>query len=1087
MAKEQDVLRLPFRITEFNEDMLVALDRNFKEIEDRLSTLQLLMKSISGGSINDIVDTVLLIKNNALAALANAAAAQETADGQIQGFFQNEAPEEGMGFGDIWIDIDGHTPPTVNDIYRYEDVDHGSGGDYDWRSAPTNAIGKIYLNAYLAQTTANSKIKTYYQETAPSGDLTEGDYWIDTSDHNKPYRWNGTEWQDARDTASSAVGMAAGLTCTGLWHFDGTLNNQKGTAAVTDGAFLTGKWGQGLEVATGKTLKIPSEDILYPGESSVNFRVYNLSESPNDSILLDIGDDAGNQAIKAGIANDGKLFIEDKRVQLYVLEDDAADYATGTLSDVVAGEDGIELEGSGTDLSVVEDTAAEFGQGTLLDVEVADDKLQLEFTEGAIVYGSNISGNSAATADTFASGYPAANTNDGSTSTQWRVDNLSYPHYLKYNFGVGVTKVIRKLRIYTPVYIYMNDFDFQGSNNDSSWDTIYSGVCTADNGWNEFTFENSVAYRYYRIYFKTGRDGAFVKSARVNEVQLMEATQEPGYYASSGYREQEYDLSSVGTAKDSVISWSATTPANTSVAVQAAVALDGVNYGSYQTCTSGSAIPGITAGADLSSAKLKIKTILATTDDSATPSVSQISIAVTSAYKASGSWQKIYDISPVGSADSHAISWSWLRPTNTTQIVKAALSTDNGATYGSFVNCTSGQPIPVLTDGMDISSARLKIQVDLSTTNGAVTPKVYNLSVQVAEENNVAYGINKSDLTDWDDIAIQWKTERLSLLANGVEIAYIENPGLVTVFGDYAYIGCDKLGANQIGTIIDELRIDNAYIDIENVNKWNLMDSPFYTSEEMKQWPGYVKIETEGLKVYDSEDVMRLLVGSWLNGVVRKYGIKIINGEIYSSLVSTGEENAKTYIRLVNPNLLQMYSEVGGVAKKQLELAAASGGGGGGIDFYVDDNWVGSVGGQDSDLYIGAPYGDVILTSLNVLGTKNCVEITSVGKVGISARESPEVRYIDEGIGVLTNGVCRIDIDPIFLEVTEPNAVKRWIIQVTPYADIGLYISEIGDGYFIVKERQEGLTTGAEFSWSLSAARKGYSDIRFKQIGKPPQ
>ena len=150
------------------------------------------------------------------------------------------------------------------------------------------------------------------------------------------------------------------------------------------------------------------------------------------------------------------------------------------------------------------------------------------------------------------------------------------------------------------------------------------------------------------------------------------------------------------------------------------------------------------------------------------------------------------------------------------------------------------------------------------------------------KEANIAYGANKSELIGWDNIAIQWKTERLSLIINGAESAYIENPGQVGTFATYAFIGSDKAGANQIGTTIDELRIDSVYQSIEKVSAWHIVDAPFYTSEEFKQWPGYLKAETDGLKVYDSENALRVLVGSWVRDEIRKYGIKIIGGEFYA-------------------------------------------------------------------------------------------------------------------------------------------------------------------------------------------------------------
>ena len=99
----------------------------------------------------------------------------------------------------------------------------------------------------------------------------------------------------------------------------------------------------------------------------------------------------------------------------------------------------------------------------------------------------------------------------------------------------------------------------------------------------------------------------------------------------------------------------------------------------------------------------------------------------------------------------------------------------------------------------------------------------------------------------------------------------------------------------QIGTTIDELRIDSVYQSIEKVSAWHIVDAPFYTSEEFKQWPGYLKAETDGLKVYDSENALRVLVGSWVRDEIRKYGIKIIGGEFYAGYVKTAEEDATDY------------------------------------------------------------------------------------------------------------------------------------------------------------------------------------------------
>jgi hypothetical protein len=102
------------------------------------------------------------------------------------------------------------------------------------------------------------------------------------------------------------------------------------------------------------------------------------------------------------------------------------------------------------------------------------------------------------------------------------------------------------------------------------------------------------------------------------------------------------------------------------------------------------------------------------------------------------------------------------------------------------------------------------------------------------------------------------------------------------------YIGGQP--AHYANGIIDELRIDKIARTDEEIAGWYKANAPFYTSEDMKQWPGYIKAETDGLKVYDSSNALRVLIGSWLRDAIRKYGIKIIDGEIYSSYFSTRKE-----------------------------------------------------------------------------------------------------------------------------------------------------------------------------------------------------
>ena len=114
-------------------------------------------------------------------------------------------------------------------------------------------------------------------------------------------------------------------------------------------------------------------------------------------------------------------------------------------------------------------------------------------------------------------------------------------------------------------------------------------------------------------------------------------------------------------------------------------------------------------------------------------------------------------------------------------------------------------------------------------------------------------------------------------------------------------------------------------------------------------------------------------------------------------------------------------------------------------------------------------------------GTKYNIEQTeNYGQRGLAVRESPEQRYVDEGVGTLVNGECRIDIDPIFLECIEPDALETpWAIHVTPRGLGTIGVMEIGSDYFVVREKD---SIDMRFSWSLSATRKNYAGIRLMEM-----
>lgn len=111
-------------------------------------------------------------------------AAFSLADSKIVTFFQDEPPTA-ESVGDIWFDTnDGNKP------YRWSGA--------AWVAAQDGDAVQALQDAANAQSTADGKIVTFFQDTAPTGQ-TVGDIWFDTNDQNKPYRWDGTSWVEARD------------------------------------------------------------------------------------------------------------------------------------------------------------------------------------------------------------------------------------------------------------------------------------------------------------------------------------------------------------------------------------------------------------------------------------------------------------------------------------------------------------------------------------------------------------------------------------------------------------------------------------------------------------------------------------------------------------------------------------------------------------------------------------------------------------------------------------------------------------------------------------------------------------------------
>ncbi len=128
-------------------------------------------------------DALVSSHSTAISSLNTAISAKTTI------FYQTSQPTA-TATGDVWYDTDAN-PVT---IMRWS----GSA----WEDITTTALSQALTAAAGAQATADGKIYTYSQTTAPTGMVAGdvGDLWIDTDDNNKLYRYSGTAWVAVQDT-----------------------------------------------------------------------------------------------------------------------------------------------------------------------------------------------------------------------------------------------------------------------------------------------------------------------------------------------------------------------------------------------------------------------------------------------------------------------------------------------------------------------------------------------------------------------------------------------------------------------------------------------------------------------------------------------------------------------------------------------------------------------------------------------------------------------------------------------------------------------------------------------------------------------
>lgn len=127
---------------------------------------------------------------------------------------------------------------------------------------------------------------------------------------------------------------------------------------------------------------------------------------------------------------------------------------------------------------------------------------------------------------------------------------------------------------------------------------------------------------------------------------------------------------------------------------------------------------------------------------------------------------------------------------------------------------------------------------------------------------------------------------------------------------------------------------------------------------------------------------------------------------------------------------------------------------------------------QNAGGYAGYFGGDVEISGgdLEVTVSKTAEVQTRTGNVFLHALESPEVKFVDYGLGELVGGTATVSLDPVFAETIEPG------YQV--------YVTAIGAPQALLVTTDAHAFTvhgqgNAAFTYEIVATRKGFDGRRF--------
>ena len=298
------------------------------------------------------------------------------------------------------------------------------------------------LNLVPATTAVTFKEAVPTFADLPSTGNIKGDGRI-TNDTGHLYMWDGTAWQDQGDIVDITWDALTGKPISTPANIDDAVSkkhsNSLDHAAHSDDQDLSGK----VDKVVGSSL-VPDTEIL---------KIHALHSDDQD---ISGKEDSANKSTDVALGTSDTLYPSQKAVKDYV------DTAIENIDLPIFNVQGI-VQSPSTDVDICNGGSAWCGPVA----PIGDPLLAFD--------------------------------NDENTNC-WIRGGAFIPHWIGYDLGVGVAKIVTTLRFKVGMHNEgIDTFTFKGSNDGTNYTTLYSGNAANNSDWQEFTFANATAYRYYKI------------------------------------------------------------------------------------------------------------------------------------------------------------------------------------------------------------------------------------------------------------------------------------------------------------------------------------------------------------------------------------------------------------------------------------------------------------------------------------------------------------------------------------------------------------------------------------------------------------